>query len=719
MATHLQQLLQSLCFDSEWNYAVLWKLEHRARMVLTWEDAYYHNPGDHGSLDNKCLSEAFEKLHDGNFPHDPLGLALAKMSYHVYSLGEGIVGQVAVTGKHRWIFAEEQLIHGSSSEHSDGWQAQFLAGIQTIAVVAVVPHGVVLLGSLNKVKEDMNLVTHVKEIFSALQDSSASHLYSPIRSSLQSFLHLSDASTRSLPQEFLHEYLLDLGKTVNRNLSSPVISSLWKQGDNSYAATPPTVPLCQEVGLVGNKGKASSISGLQHVKTSQSIFDKQVSVDLLSDNLFGPSSQSFTRKNSSLYDAMFSGDKSGLECQNFPLEQLVSAAFNRVVFDGEGRPPEELLDRLLSSEQQVQMDEGKNMEIQPVFSCLDTLNSSFSCSAGYELHEVLKPAFRKHDHPLWEAEKLETGAASEMLEGMESCMLSSDSASDHLLEAVVANFCNKDYTAVSGKTFSASADSLLTTGKMLGPSSSISNTIGSASYPIDCSSLLAESTQDCLNSSESYSPRSSNRLPSPSPTASKEQLVRPIDPAKANKKRAKPGESCRPRPRDRQLIQDRVKELRELVPNGSKCSIDSLLERTIKHMLFLQSITKHADKLKDCAKSTICNKDLGVLGCSMYEQGSSWAVEVGGRMKVGPIVVENLNITGQLLIEMLCKDCDHFLEIAEAIKGLNLNILKGITGSHGKKTWMRFIIEGQNNRSMHRMDVLWSLVQTLQAKGAV
>lgn len=32
-----------------------------------------------------------------------------------------------------------------------------------------------------------------------------------------------------------------------------------------------------------------------------------------------------------------------------------------------------------------------------------------------------------------------------------------------------------------------------------------------------------------------------------------------------------------------------------------QCSIDSLLERTIKHMLFLQSITKHADKLNKSA----------------------------------------------------------------------------------------------------------------------
>ncbi|ONK60272.1 uncharacterized protein A4U43_C08F16350 [Asparagus officinalis] len=62
---------------------------------------------------------------------------------------------------------------------------------------------------------------------------------------------------------------------------------------------------------------------------------------------------------------------------------------------------------------------------------------------------------------------------------------------------------------------------------------------------------------------------------------------------------ARPGENPRPRPKDRQMIMDRVKELREIVPNGAKCSIDALLEKTIKYMLFLQSVAKHADTLKD------------------------------------------------------------------------------------------------------------------------
>ena len=45
------------------------------------------------------------------------------------------------------------------------------------------------------------------------------------------------------------------------------------------------------------------------------------------------------------------------------------------------------------------------------------------------------------------------------------------------------------------------------------------------------------------------------------------------DPPKATKKRARPGESTRPRPKDRQLISDRIKDLRDLIPNGAKVEI--------------------------------------------------------------------------------------------------------------------------------------------------
>ncbi|KAH8499351.1 hypothetical protein H0E87_018032 [Populus deltoides] len=110
-------------------------------------------------------------------------------------------------------------------------------------------------------------------------------------------------------------------------------------------------------------------------------------------------------------------------------------------------------------------------------------------------------------------------------------------------------------------------------------------------------------------------------------------------------------QNLRPRPKDRQMIQDRVKELREIVPNGAKCSIDSLLERTIKHMLFLQSVTKHADKLKQTGDSKLINKEGGLHLKDNFEGGATWAFEVGSRSMVCPIIVEDLNPPRQMLVE--------------------------------------------------------------------
>ncbi|KAL8029572.1 hypothetical protein ABFX02_14G233100 [Erythranthe guttata] len=163
----------------------------------------------------------------------------------------------------------------------------------------------------------------------------------------------------------------------------------------------------------------------------------------------------------------------------------------------------------------------------------------------------------------------------------------------------------------------------------------------------------------------------------------------------AKRKRLKPGENPRPRPKDRQMIQDRVKELREIVPNGEKYSIDALLERTIKHMLFLQSVATHADKLtKD---------NIG---------GATCAYEVGSQSTVCPIVVEDLNQPRQMLIEMLCEERGIFLEIADIIRGLGLTILRGLMETRDDKIWAHFIVEA--NRNMTRIEMFLSLVHLFE-----
>lgn len=181
---------------------------------------------------------------------------------------------------------------------------------------------------------------------------------------------------------------------------------------------------------------------------------------------------------------------------------------------------------------------------------------------------------------------------------------------------------------------------------------------------------------------------------------------------KSNKKRSRPGENPRPRPKDRQMIQDRVKELREIVPNGAKCSIDALLEKTIKHMLFLQSVTKHADKLKEVGEPKIVSKEGGLLLKDNFEGGATWAFEVGTQSMICPIIVEDLNSPRQMLVEMLCEEQGLFLEIADLIRGLGLTILKGVMEARNSKVWARFAVEA--NRDVARMEIFLSLVRLLE-----
>ncbi|KAA8550770.1 hypothetical protein F0562_002454 [Nyssa sinensis] len=232
MRSQLHQVLRALCFNTEWKYAVFWKLKHRARMMLTCEDAYYDNHEQRDLSENKCFSEVVGNLCDGHDSHDPLGLAVAKMSYHVYSLGEGIIGQVAVTGKHLWIFSDKHASDACSLlEYCDGWHTQFSAGIRTVIVVAVAPHGLVQLGSLNKITEDLKLVNHIRETFFSYQDPSVGCFPSVIKCSMKSSSCLSDASMRSSGSGIVNDCICNLDITFEEdkaNIWSRMFPSSWK-----------------------------------------------------------------------------------------------------------------------------------------------------------------------------------------------------------------------------------------------------------------------------------------------------------------------------------------------------------------------------------------------------------------------------------------------------------------------------------------------------------
>ncbi|XP_060970996.1 transcription factor bHLH155 isoform X1 [Cannabis sativa] len=721
MGTDLQQVLRSLCLNSEWKYAVFWKLKHRARMVLTWEDAYYDKSEEH--------SPAVERLHD-----DPLGLAVAKMSYHVYSLGEGIVGQVAVSGKHQWIFADKhEMCTWSAFEYSSGWQDQFSAGIKTIAVVAVAPLGVVQLGSLNKVVEDMKMIAHIRDVLMALQDSSLGCIPSSMPSSMNSSSNLPDIPSKGFAPEAISDCLHNLDKALNeerQDIWFSIFPYLGKDNDSSYDWS--LLDNQQEKTadiVINNGGPELPASGAdKNTKLAQSESNilnlehhKVIGMNM-SDKWKGGkeiSSCKVTQVDSiNSVNAIVPAKKVEVDSVNFSSVPIDSAICDRVRLDNVDYYQNGVLHVSEPSDFKFQKD-LENLKFLTESSHMDTSTASLEFPAGYELHEALGPSFfKKSKYFDWEATKSE-GRIPEM-PGQTICsQLTSDFHPEPLLEAVIASVCQSHSDVRSEKSFCKSVQSLLTTENYPEPSSHTTLVTDSSNHSNGPASLVGEDTPHCLSSSGVCGAMSPKGFSSNCPSSCSEQLERSSAPAKNNKKRARPGENCRPRPRDRQLIQDRIKELRELIPSGAKCSIDSLLERTIKHMLYLQSIAKHADKLNkytDVKQSS--HKETSMLESSSYERGSSWAVEVGGNLKVCSIIVENLNKNGQMVVEMMCEECSHFLEIAEAIKSLGLTILKGVTEAHGDKTWICFVVEGQSNRSLHRMDILWSLVQILQPKNA-
>ncbi|KAK9280124.1 hypothetical protein L1049_013811 [Liquidambar formosana] len=321
-------------------------------------------------------------------------------------------------------------------------------------------------------------------------------------------------------------------------------------------------------------------------------------------------------------------------------------------------------------------------------------------------------------------------------EGISESGLLSGTGTDHLLDAVVSKVhcasklssddnisCRTTLTKISSSSFPTTSPTfgpVSMSNQMQGEAFGLprplgkTGTAGSSSFKSGCSK---DDVGSCSQTNSIYGSHISSWVEQGhnvkrDSSVSTGYSKRPDEISKSNRKRLKPGENPRPRPKDRQMIQDRVKELREIVPNGAKCSIDALLERTIKHMLFLQSVTKHADKLKQTGEPKIISKEGGLLLKDNFEGGATWAFEVGSQSMVCPIIVEDLNPPRQMLVEMLCEERGFFLEIADIIRGLGLTILKGVMEARNDKIWARFAVEA--NRDVTRMEIFISLVRLLE-----
>ncbi|XP_062234136.1 protein RICE SALT SENSITIVE 3-like [Phragmites australis] len=214
--THLlQHTLRSLCAGDaaapQWVYAVFWRIlprnypppkwdlpgaaydrarGNRRNWILAWEDGFCNFAattsaacGQEGTAAaaaayaGDCEAAAVQEVVKEQQQQPGLQPELFfKMSHDIYNYGEGLIGKVAADHSHKWVFKEPQeheinIISSWSNpadSHPRTWEAQFQSGIQTIALIAV-REGVVQLGSIKKVAEDLSYVVMLRRKFGYLE----------------------------------------------------------------------------------------------------------------------------------------------------------------------------------------------------------------------------------------------------------------------------------------------------------------------------------------------------------------------------------------------------------------------------------------------------------------------------------------------------------------------------------------------------------------------
>ncbi|KAL0741013.1 hypothetical protein Bca4012_082526 [Brassica carinata] len=585
MGVLLREALSSICVNNQWSYAVFWKIGCQNSSLLIWEECY--NEPASTSQGNENIQLLTNRM---------------MLNNRIILVGEGLVGRAAFTGHHQWLLANSFNRDIHPPEVINEMLLQFSAGIQTVAVIPVVPHGVVQLGSSLPIMENLGFVNDVKGL------------------------------------------ILQLGC---------VPGALLSENYRTYE------PAADFIGV--------PVSGLMPSQ-GHKILPSSAFVAESSKPHFNSAGSSDHRNNKTFEEASFDYD---VDAQNITLPPSNPDAWLNQSFS--------CMYNVDAAEQHIPREDSSSKRSDDLFDMLGLDDKNRGVENSWGVSDVL------------------TRELSDFRIVQDSEFGYELSGTDHLLDAVVSGACSSstkqisDETSESCKTsMTKASNSSVTTpshssprGTRVGPSSVYVSQI--SSWVEQAHRLKREGSPRMMNKNETAKPAS-------------------------NRKRLKPGENPRPRPKDRQMIQDRVKELREIIPNGAKCSIDALLERTIKHMLFLQNVSKHADKVKQTGESKIMKEEGAFEGGG--GGGATWAFEVGSKSLRCPIVVEDLNPPRIFQVEMLCEQRGFFLEIADWIRSLGMTILKGVIETRINKIWARFTVEA--SRDVTRMEIFMQLVNILE-----
>nr|GMD69587.1 transcription factor LHW-like [Ipomoea batatas] len=811
----LKEALKTLCGVNRWSYAIFWKIGCQNPKLLIWEECYYEPAlysGIHGIPGSQNPELAFQNwsacwasrdacnsqlLHTGERVQLLVNKMMIENQFNV--VGEGLVGRAAVTGNHQWILSEGYCREAYPIEVLKELSQQFSAGMQTIVVIPVLPHGVVQLGSYKLITENVGVVNDVKMLICQLgcvpgvllSDENATK--EPVQNTGVLF-HLEnsasvDFTTRSevLKSEPTSSSFLRQNRerqpTGATFQSSSISQSVVEYHDDHHRqgnvvplmkpnispknhlrkeeprTDPGPIHNCLENSVLPSVGAQQLCNGaerhLESIPDIDSFLDANQSAR---KNLSFPHSGAASGIQSSEFFSNLEASSSG-NVNHLPTNYSADDRCAQLQLDNMGTVENDLFQALGIVLTQTNENQSLSEHV-PEFSYdakheygLQSAMLENNCEdkdpcvhqSGDDLFDILGADFK---NKLLNGSWNNFTSTKDMVHNPSTSLISQDASStvnqgksdsgtfavtsfDHLLDFVASTPSAKQSlddnvscrTTLTNMSSSSGPNASCSYGRV-GVSTQMQGELFGCPKSNANTRVLTSCSFDSTKETPATYPQTSSMYGSQvsswieqghdikkTTSVSTASSKKPDETSKPSRKRLKPGENPRPRPKDRQMIQDRVKELREIVPNGAKCSIDALLERTIKHMLFLQSVTKHADKLKQTGESKIIGKEGGLRLKDNFEGGATWAYEVGSESMVCPIIVEDLNQPRQMLVEMLCEQRG-FLEIADIIRGLGLTILKGVMETKNEKIWARFAVEA--NRDITRMEIFISLVHLLE-----
>lgn len=668
----------------------------------------------------------------GSIPGCSIVVAVSNMTRFSYLLGEGIVGKVASMERHQWICVGE-MNSELLLECPEELGLQVAAGIKTILLLPVLPLGLVQLGSLDKLSEDLTMVAQLKDLFCAYQYTLDSNSTFELKmGQIDSYL--------ALNRPPLEKYSSCL--EINTKLTDQIQTQPFMMPDLASLSFDQVMvnehllmgPVCFPHPMAQSYDPFTQVGFHQAHGLGTDLLD-EIRWNAMFSDLFQDHAEEQVMVNTSTFTGRtMESDKSPTlhEKEIKPIPVISQGLTSKIptMFDASMKDLLQHCDDFCDfNKANLKFTEEFDLVIN---STTDSRYLDFSVEAG--LHKVMEHncLMGSNNSTLMENQskadvgiELITSFKAEVPETIgysveEPCVMERN-RTEYLAQIAMDELpsvsddkelesyeCVKSCCSSSGRC----SDSCLTQCKTEDASNSEDSGLESHKMP----SLISDSEGFTSYLTTCPQRRSVHK------TLKNEVHENPVcgfwrsclKESRSINRQVKNRNPHRPRPRDRQLIQDRIRELRELIPNASKCSIDALLDQTVKHMMFLQSVPIHANKLSQSTSSKVGVKDSNFQGTQVPENRASWASGAGAKSTPFPLVVENLNQPDQMLVEMQCRNHGLFLDIAQAIKRLGLTILKGILESRLEELWAHFIVEIP--KGFHRVDIVWPLMQLLQLK---